>query len=195
MDMTQLIFDLNTIVPKTDGAGKKIPVGIHENVRLKTLTLEAGKSGNQFIKLTFEDAQGRTIDKALWQPKGTYPRDGETPVDAFTREAIENLGIVRIIVETLNPLALTMLRGDYDSIRNMLPGVIAGKETAGSFNIKVIPDESGKYSELSNYGFVEKHVIGQPATLAFSTWELTNRINRKPVEAYTEKNVNLTDLF
>lgn len=182
-------YSLNDEKAQPVTGAKKMDVGIKEGVSLTKLDYNTEEG---YINLEFTNEQKQYIDKRLWAPEGKYPKPDQTQEEAADAEAYENLKIMRILMETLFPeIPLVSLTGTYSEICTKVVEMLKPKLNAGKFNIKITYDKSGQWPELSKYGFIEKHVQGEPASLYFSKWELENRMKKAESKTdYKDKGVD-----
>lgn len=177
MYQAELIFN-EELTPKL---GAKIPFGIHSNC--KVVSVEEGETENsKFVDINFEDSEGRTNNKRLWQPKGSYPREDETQEQALVREERRNLAhLVRLAHIFMGEGRLKELSGNsYDEFVGKAVKLLNPALKDKAVNLKLTYDRDGVYSEFSNYpDYIEEHISGQEPTLQYSKWELANRCTPK----------------
>lgn len=170
------------------GGGKRMSVGIHTKVKLSEITFDE-KDG--YVHIEFTNDKGETAQKRLWKPEGKFPAEGKSASEAIDDESFANLSVIRILVETtLSESAITNFKGTYEDLVKRAVAAIKAtiSTTKGRFNIKLIYDKNGVYSEMGKYGSLEKYVEDTPTDLYFSTWELDNRMTKKEQgKAFTQK--------
>jgi hypothetical protein len=186
---TKKNYSLNDEKTQATSTAKKMDVGIKEAVHLTKLDYNAEEG---YVSLEFTNDQKQYIDKRLWAPEGKYPKPDQTQEEAADSEAYENLKVLRILMETLYPeIPLVSLTGTYSEICTKVVETLKSKLNAGKFNLKITYDKSGQWPELSKYGFIEKHVEGEPSSLYFSKWELENRMTKAETKKdYRDKGVD-----
>lgn len=171
MYQASLIFD-NELTPKL---GVSIPVGIHTNCVVRPMT-----KGEGYYDLNFEDSEGRTQHKRLFDPNGKYPRDGETTSQAIEREGTRNLThVVKLLHIFLGEEAIRRLPAmDYSQFMEKAMQLLTEQVlNSKRVNLMLIYDSDGVYSQFGNYAnYVEEYVVGQEPTLKYSKWEQANRL-------------------
>jgi hypothetical protein len=177
MYQAELIFN-EELTPKL---GAKIPFGIHSNC--KVVSIEKGETeSNSYVDINFEDSEGRSHNKRLWQPKGSYPRDNESQEEALVREERRNLAhLVRLAHIFMGESRLKELSGNsYNEFVTKAVKLLNPTLKTKAVNLKLTYDRDGAYSEFSNYpDYIEEHVPGQEPTLQYSKWEKDNRCTPK----------------
>lgn len=172
--------------------GGKIPVGIHTDCSLESI-----EKGETYWDINFKDSEGRSHNKRLWQPKGTYPRkdkDGvviETVEEALAREERENMRhVVALLHIFIGEDALaTVGANSYDEFMTKAAGILNQKAATKKLNLKLIYDSNGAYSEFGKIkpDYVEEYIEGQAPTLQYTKWELENRVERKTSPIVSKK--------
>lgn len=181
----ELIFN-EEITPK---AGVKIPFGIHINCDVVSVVRGTTENNKNYIDINFQDSEGRSNNKRLWEPQGNYPRkdkDGkitETQEQALEREQRQNLAhLTKLVHIFLGKDGVKQLAGNYDEFANQAIKALAPKLSTKKVNLKLVYDSDGVYAEFGRIpDYVEEYVEGQEPNIHFTTWELANRCTPKPV--------------
>lgn len=181
------LFDINDLLK--DESSKGIPVGVQQDVAVTSIARGSSPNNNKFVKIEFSKDGGK-LSKTLWEPKGSYPEEGETLDEAKRREGRTNLQVIgKLLKIFLSPEELASFpKLDYEPFIDKAIAVLTPKLKNKTVNIKVVYDKKGEYTELSRYDFIEEHVPNTPPTLELSTWELENRMTKK-----REKNASTTN--
>lgn len=197
MNQGKILFD-SFLTPKT---GTKIPVGIHSNCVVKSIEVT-----DKFVDLNFEDSDKRHHNKRLWEPKGSYPieitqADGtkkkETTAEALAREERLNMShLVKLAHIFLSESEADKLGAVYEKYLaktatykdfvETASSLLNSKLTSKKVNLKVIYDSDGVYSEFGRYpDYIEEYTEGQEPTLAYTPYEVSNRITKKSSNSTT----------
>lgn len=157
--------------------GSKIPVGIHTNCEVTGIEVTP-----EYIDLNFKDEQGRTNNKRLWAPKGSYPRDKETVADAKTREERENLAhLTKLVHIFLGEEGVKKFApGEYLTLADNVAKQLRPKLSSKKVNLKLIYDKDGAYAVFGTFpDYVEECIPNEAPKLEFTKWETENRLTRK----------------
>lgn len=119
------------------GGGSKIPVGIHEG----TVMFDQLVTEGTWADIRFSDTSGRTIHKRLFQPAGSNPKNGETPVDARQREEDKNVQqLVYVMRQLLGDEATASVNAQtYDEFVTK-SAMMLNNQHGVKVNLKVVPD-------------------------------------------------------
>ena len=153
-----------------------IPVDIHTNVKITSIEI-----GDTYFDINFEDTLKRTIRHRVFEPAGKFPnkkKDGdmETPEEALQREERDKAAILSKLIKIYE--APPVKADDYQDYVEKCVKALTPRLSKVSVNLKVIYDSEFKFSRIPNWGFIEKYEEGVPPTLAYSAWELANRVNK-----------------
>lgn len=126
-------------------------------------------------------------------PQKLYPREGETPQQAFARAEKEYLAhIVKHLHIFLNDEEFnTFAAADIKSFTQKAADLLNARKDTCTLNLKLIYDRDGVFSVFGKYpDYVEKHEEGKEPTLQFTKYEREQRCT--PATAKTE-NVVVND--
>lgn len=62
------MYNTKTAIETSNGTGY-MPAGIHDNVSISNIRVDKSPNGNDFLEISFEDEQGRTVTETEWQNK------------------------------------------------------------------------------------------------------------------------------
>ena len=185
MIQAKLLFDS----PSKDGGQSQIAPGIYT----KGFTFFTGMNRDQsWWDINFADRDGHVIRKRLFDPKGNFPNEGESPEEALYREMEDNLKhVVKLARVILGDEATEQISAeDYQSFNRKVSELVASSKGT-LVNLKVVvvkkkDKETGKdlfFSDLSRYpNYLEES--GTTTKLKFSKREaevLEEYENSKPV--------------
>lgn len=152
-----------TITQDNFYSGKtKMPVGVHTACTLGEMDMETTKNGRMLLKIFFNNEKGQYIDKAIWIPDSDNPKlkDGEGKEQAIKREEKNFINeCADLLGVFFDQEALIGLGGATNEAfgKAVLTKLSKAK---GKCNLIVQYDQSGQYSELPKYGYIEKYEEG-----------------------------------
>ena len=121
-------------------------------------------------------------------PQKLYPKEGETPQQAFARAEKEYLAhIVKHLHIFLSDEEFnTFAAPDIRTFTDKAAALINAKKDDYALNLKIIYDTDGVFPVFGRYpDYVEKHIEGEEPTLAYSKHEREKRIT--PATAKTDE--------
>lgn len=148
-----------------------IPVGIHTNVKVTKI-----EQGDTYIDIFFEDTLKRSTNLRVYEPSGSYPNKEETTEEAEKRDAMEKASIFSKLCKIFDVPRVTST--DYFDYVEKCVKALTPRLSKATVNLKLIYDKDFKYSRFPKYNFVEKFEEGVPVGLAYSDWEMANRVNK-----------------
>lgn len=166
--------------------GSKIPFGIHTNCKVVSIV-----EGDRFFDINFEDADGATHNKRLWNPEGKFPREvekegikvKETVEEAKHREEMANHDHFKKLMSIFLPEEKVNSNSYMEQMRklmNLLNPVLDTKRV----NLKLVYDSEGMYSEFPRFpNYVEEYVEGTEPKLKFSSYDNTTPGKKKTAKA------------
>lgn len=171
--------------------GIKIPFGIHTNCVVTSVV-----KGDNYVDINFEDSEGRSHNKRLWEPNGKYPKQGETSDQAIERESLENLAhVVKILHIFLGENNLDAVEAKtYDGFVEKAIKLVTPKLASKKVNLKLIYDAEGIYSTFGKFPDYIEENTGEAPKIDFTKWEKENRSTYKG-ETEKPKPSGLNDLF
>lgn len=134
-------------------------------------------------------------------PQKLYPKEGETPQQAFARSEKEYLAhIVKhlhifLTDEEFNTFAASDIRTFTDKAAQLLNA----KKDSCALNLKLIYDTDGVFPVFGKYpDYVEKYIDGQEPTLAYTKYEREKRLTpatAKTDDVVVNESANASDLY
>lgn len=172
MIQAKLLFDS----PSKEGGQSQIPTGIYTD---GTTSFTTFVRDQQWWDINFADTSGRSIRKRLFDPKGTFPYEGESPEEALYREMEDNLKhVVKLARVLLGDEATEQISAeDYQSFNQKVSELVAPfKGSPVNLKVSVVKrkdKETGKdlyFSDLGRYpNYLEE--VGGTSKLKFSKRE------------------------
>lgn len=156
-----------------------MPVGINENITLKSVTVEKSPQGKDFLRVTFENEAGQTAEFTEWKnEKNMWIKTDE---DLQNRDNIQFGRILQLInsFTTAPDVELNSFTDMINWVKATLDPFIPTNE---KLRLKVIYDKKG-YTQVSKYGtYVEPMDIKESQIKLFK-----NDLLERPVKADEEK--------
>lgn len=156
-----------------------MPVGINENITLKSVTVEKSPQGKDFLRVTFENEAGQTAEFTEWK--------NEKNMWIKTDEDLQNRDNIQFgrILQLINSFT-TAPDVELNSFTDMINWVKATLDpfipTNKKLRLKVIYDKKG-YTQVSKYGtYVEPMDVKESQIKLFK-----NDLLERPVKADEEK--------
>ena len=156
-----------------------MPVGINDNVTLKSVTVEKSPQGKDFLRVTFENEAGQTAEFTEWK--------NEKNMWIKTDEDLQNRDNIQFgrILQLINSFT-TAPDVELNSFTDMINWVKATLDpfipTNKKLRLKVIYDKKG-YTQVSKYGtYVEPMDVKESQIKLFK-----NDLLERPVKADEEK--------
>ena len=156
-----------------------MPVGINDNVILKSVTVEKSPQGKDFLRVTFENEAGQTAEFTEWK--------NEKNMWIKTDEDLQNRDNIQFgrILQLINSFT-TAPDVELNSFTDMINWVKATLDpfipTNKKLRLKVIYDKKG-YTQVSKYGtYVEPMDVKESQIKLFK-----NDLLERPVKADEEK--------
>ena len=156
-----------------------MPVGINDDVTLKSVTVEKSPQGKDFLRVTFENEAGQTAEFTEWK--------NEKNMWIKTDEDLQNRDNIQFgrILQLINSFT-TAPDVELNSFTDMINWVKATLDpfipTNKKLRLKVIYDKKG-YTQVSKYGtYVEPMDIKDSQIKLFK-----NDLLERPVKADEEK--------
>ena len=156
-----------------------MPVGINDDVTLKSVTVEKSPQGKDFLRVTFENKAGQTAEFTEWK--------NEKNMWIKTDEDLQNRDNIQFgrILQLINSFT-TAPDVELNSFTDMINWVKATLDpfipTNKKLRLKVIYDKKG-YTQVSKYGtYVEPMDVKDSQIKLFK-----NDLLERPVKADEEK--------
>ena len=156
-----------------------MPVGINDDVTLKSVTVEKSPQGKDFLRVTFENEAGQTAEFTEWK--------NEKNMWIKTDEDLQNRDNIQFgrILQLINSFT-TAPDVELNSFTDMINWVKATLDpfipTNKKLRLKVIYDKKG-YTQVSKYGtYVEPMDVKESQIKLFK-----NDLLERPVKADEEK--------
>lgn len=156
-----------------------MPVGINDNVTLKSVTVEKSPQGKDFLRVTFENEAGQTAEFTEWK--------NEKNMWIKTDEDLQNRDNIQFgrILQLINSFT-TAPDVELNSFTDMINWVKATLDpfipTNKKLRLKVIYDKKG-YTQVSKYGtYIEPMDVKESQIKLFK-----NDLLERPVKADEEK--------
>ena len=147
------MYSTNTAVTNTnDSNGSYMPVGINENVFLKSVEAKKSPNGHDFLEIIFEDSEGKTASMTEWKnEKSMWVKTDE---DLQRRDNLQ-FGRIMQIINCYFP----KIEGEFNTFKEMIDWVQATLSpmvaTKKALRLKVVYDKNN-YTQVSKNGiFVE----------------------------------------
>lgn len=159
-----------------------MPVGINDNVMLKSVAVEKSPQGKDFLRVTFENEAGQTAEFTEWKnEKNMWIKTDE---DLQNRDNIQFGRILQLInsFTTAPDVELNSFTDMINWVKTTLDPFIP---TNKKLRLKVIYDKKG-YTQVSKYGtYVEPMDVKESQIKLFK-----NDLLERPVKADEEKPVD-----
>ena len=156
-----------------------MPVGINNDITLKSVTVEKSPQGKDFLRVTFENEAGQTAEFTEWK--------NEKNMWIKTDEDLQNRDNIQFgrILQLINSFT-TAPDVELNSFTDMINWVKATLDpfipTNKKLRLKVIYDKKG-YTQVSKYGtYVEPMDVKESQIKLFK-----NDLLERPVKADEEK--------
>ena len=156
-----------------------MPVGINDDVTLKSVTVEKSPQGKDFLRVTFENEAGQTAEFTEWKnEKNMWIKTDE---DLQNRDNIQ-FGRILQLVNCFTTAPDVELNSFVDMINWVKSTVTPFISTKKKLRLKVIYDKKG-YTQVSKYGtYVEPMDVAESQIKLFK-----NDLLERPVKADVEK--------
>lgn len=156
-----------------------IPVGINDNVMLKSITVEKSPQGKDFLRVTFVNEAGQTAEFTEWKnEKNMWIKTDE---DLQNRDNIQFGRILQLIKCFITPPDVE-LNSFVDMMNWVKSTVDPFISTNKKLRLKVIYDKKG-YTQVSKNGtYVEPMDVKESQIKLFK-----NDLLERPVKADVEK--------
>lgn len=159
-----------------------MPVGINNDVMLKSVTVEKSPQGKDFLRVTFENGAGQTAEFTEWKnEKNMWIKTDE---DLQNRDNIQFGRILQLInsFTTAPDVELNSFTDMINWVKTTLDPFIP---TNKKLRLKVIYDKKG-YTQVSKYGtYVEPMDVKESQIKLFK-----NDLLERPIKADEEKPVD-----
>lgn len=140
------------VTNNNESNGSYMPVGINENVFLKSVEAKKSPNGHDFLEIIFEDSEGKTATMTEWKnEKSTWVKTDE---DLQRRDNLQ-FGRIMQIINCYFP----KIEGEFNTFKEMIDWVQATLSpmvaTKKALRLKVVYDKNN-YTQVSKNGiFVE----------------------------------------
>ena len=156
-----------------------MPVGINNDVTLKSVTVEKSPQGKDFLRVTFENEAGQTAEFTEWKnEKNMWIK---TDKDLQNRDNIQ-FGRILQLINSFTTAPDVELNSFTDMINWVKATLDPFSPTNKKLRLKVIYDKKG-YTQVSKYGtYVEPMDVKDSQIKLFK-----NDLLERPVKADEEK--------
>ena len=140
------------VTNNNESNGSYMPVGINENVFLKSVEAKKSPNGHDFLEIIFEDSEGKTATMTEWKnEKSMWVKTDE---DLQRRDNLQFGRIMQIIT-----CYFPKIEGEFNTFKEMIDWVQATLSpmaaTKKALRLKVVYDKNN-YTQVSKNGiFVE----------------------------------------
>mgnify|MGYP000460226929 FL=1 len=140
------------VTNNNESNGSYMPVGINENVFLKSVEAKKSPNGHDFLEIIFEDSEGKTASMTEWKnEKSIWVKTDE---DLQRRDNLQ-FGRIMQIINCYFP----KIEGEFNTFKEMIDWVQATLSpmvaTKKALRLKVVYDKNN-YTQVSKNGiFVE----------------------------------------
>lgn len=140
------------VTNNNESNGSYMPVGINENVFLKSVEAKKSPNGHDFLEIIFEDSEGKTASMTEWKnEKNMWVKTDE---DLQRRDNLQ-FGRIMQIINCYFP----KIEGEFNTFKEMIDWVQATLSpmvaTKKALRLKVVYDKNN-YTQVSKNGiFVE----------------------------------------
>lgn len=140
------------VTNNNESNGSYMPVGINENVFLKSVEAKKSTNGHDFLEITFENNEGKTASMTEWKnEKSMWVKTDE---DLQRRDNLQ-FGRIMQIINCYFP----KIEGEFNTFKEMIDWVQATLSpmvaTKKALRLKVVYDKNN-YTQVSKNGiFVE----------------------------------------
>lgn len=157
--------------------------GINENVTLKEVSVETSTQGKQFLKITFENEEGKTADFTEWEnTKGLYIKTDEDLQNVNNRQFGRIIQLINCYFEKCPEVELNTFVDMINWVKSTLTPLIPTKK---KLRLKVIYDKKGYITVSKNGLYVEPMDVKESQIKMFAR-DLVER----PIQADVEKPVD-----
>ena len=184
--MQNLIFSTEAAKESMKSSRRISTPGIHEDVKMTSVTIDKSKSGADFMEFRFDREDGAYAVQRVWAPSLDNLRvnEGETEADAAQREVNSRLQHIQHMLDTYLPSnQSTIVAASYqefcDQAKRRLEPVV--KDV--NLRIKLLMDAEGQYVQFPRFTpYIEKQVEGQSSKLFITEWEKDKRMTKAAVK-------------
>lgn len=166
---------------------KYIPVGIQENVKLKSARTETSINGNVFLEIVFEK-DGATLTQTEWKPTmGGFVTTEEMLQEREDRQFSRMLQILHCFY---SDEVLNFTGSSFEEFANWVCTLLNSADKNKALRVKVVYNNKG-YTTLpgySKYTFIEPMELPEGQTSAISILGIDNL--QKPIIADVETPVD-----
>jgi hypothetical protein len=181
---------------------RQLPIDINTNIMYTSMDV-----GELYSRVVFSNEEGQNGFKTVWHPKpdGERAFGSDTPEQAY-RKVYDNR--INWFVDVLIAMGLEsqvaqmdvsgINEWDMDSYLRFSKDVKALLDEAGTeprVNLKVRYDNKGEWPFIPDYKFIEKHVPGNPPTLAYTDNEIEKYLKPASVDVEGDTVVNEQELY
>lgn len=157
--------------------------GINENVTLKEVSVETSTQGKQFLKITFENEEGKTADFTEWEnTKGLYIKTDEDLQNVNNRQFGRIIQLINCYFEKCPEVELNTFVDMINWVKSTLTPLIPTKK---KLRLKVIYDKKGYITVSKNGLYVEPMDVKESQIKMFA-----RDLVEHPIQADVEKPVD-----
>ncbi len=167
-----------------------MPVGINENVTLKDVTVEKTQNGRDFLRVTFENEEGQTVEMSEWKNEKTMWV--KTDEELQRRDNIQFGRILQLIncfFETTPEVELNSFVDMINWVKDTLTPLIPTKK---KLRLKCVYDKNG-YTKVSQNGIYVEPMSTKETQIKLFKRDLLERPVKADVETSADPLASTTD--
>lgn len=180
--MQNLIFSTEAAKESMKSSRRISTPGIHEDVKLTSVTIDKSKSGADYMEFRYDKDDGAYAVQRVWSPSLDNLRlnDGETEADAAQREVNSKLQHIQHVLDTYLPSnQSTIIAGSYQEFCDISKRRLEPAMKDVKLRIKLLMDAEGQYVQFPRFTpYIEKQVDGQASRLFITDWEKDKRMTK-----------------
>jgi hypothetical protein len=159
-----------------------MPVGINEYVTLKEVSVEKSPTGRDFIRITFENAEGQTAEMTEWKnEKNMWIKSDEDLQNRDNQQFGRLLQVIDAVTGTHGEFEGSSFVEMINWVKQQLEPATNPSNLRSSVRLKVVYDKKG-YTKVSSLGkFVESMAVTESQ---IKLWK--NDLLERPVVADKE---------
>lgn len=158
--------------------GSYMPVGINENVVLKTVDVLTSPNGKNYIEFIFEDSDGKTASFTEWKnEKNMWIKTDE---DLQNRDN-QQFGRILQVLGCFYKSVPEFEGNSFVEMINWVKARLSEVDTTSKLRLKVIYDKNG-YTRVSNLGIFVEQMTTDESQIKLFKRDLTER----PIKADEE---------
>lgn len=178
------------IVNNEEFSSSFIPVGINDNIMLKEVSVEKSPNGKDFIRVTFEDEEGKTAEFTEWKnEKNMWIKTDE---DLQSRDNMQ-FGRLLQLINCYTNAPDVELNSFVDMINWVKTTATPFIATKKKLRLKVVYDKKG-YTQVSKNGTYVEPMDTENSQIKLFKRDLLERPIQADVEKPTDPLMTSTDV-